>query len=342
MEMPDKSKKIKLAIIGCGMVTETFHLPAAVVSDDFDITCLVDKQVDLARSLAQEYHIPIAESDYSKVIGEVDAAIVAVPHHLHSEISLDLLRNGIHVLVEKPMALKSRDCDRMIEAADQAGVVLSTGLLRRYYEASGYIKKLLEHKMLGNILSFDVREGMIFSWKSASDFMFRKFGGGGVMVDTGIHVLDTILWWMGDYEELSYFDDAAGGVEANAVLHMTMQNGAKGTMELSRTRNLRNTFRMQGERGSLEVSAGVNPKIRLKLENNESWLDGQVEKKKPDRNNKDVFIRQLADFAQAIQQNRPPYITGREGKRAVEAMEACYALKQPLAEPWSTTLKENL
>jgi len=55
-------------------------------------------------------------------------------------------------------------------------------------------------------------------WKVASDFMFRKEAGGGVLADTGAHLLDLLLWWLGDYESVEYCDDAVGGVEADCEL----------------------------------------------------------------------------------------------------------------------------
>ena len=71
----------------------------------------------------------------------------------------------------------------------------------------------------------------MYSWPVASDFMFRKDAGGGVLADTGAHVLDTVLWWLGDWDKVEYHDDAHGGVEADCLLKLTMKSGAVGTVE---------------------------------------------------------------------------------------------------------------
>lgn len=335
-------QKIKLALIGCGKVTETFHLPAAKQSEDFEITALVDKNLAQARRLATQYNVPVVEDDFKNIYGKADAAIVALPHHLHGSVGLQLIRNGMHVLVEKPMSLKTSECDTMIKASQNIGVTLSVGLLRRYYQAAGFVKQMMNKNMLGNIISFDFREGYIFSWQSASDFMFRKFAGGGVMVDTGIHTLDTLLWWLGEYDEVDYYDDAAGGVEANAELHLQLQNGAKGIVELSRTRTLRNTYIIKGELGSLEIGLGVNPEIKLYANLNGTCLTGQVFSKTFDKNNKDVFVRQLKDFSKAIRKQVPPFISGFEARKSVQLLETCYAHKRLLQEPWLSNLKETI
>ena len=196
--------------------------------------------------------------------------------------------------------------------------------------------------MLGQVKSFDMREGAVFQWAITSDFMFQKYAGGGVLSDTGAHTIDTLLWWLGDIEELTYYDDAMGGVEANAELHLVMQNGASGIVELSRTRNLRNTYIIRGEHGILEVGLGVNPEVKLHINDMDPHYSGQIVKREMDKNNKDVFTRQLADFANAIIQRRPPYISGAEGTRSVEILEACYRNKRQLSEPWMAIHKERI
>ncbi|MEX0686548.1 MAG: Gfo/Idh/MocA family oxidoreductase [Balneolales bacterium] len=333
--------KIKIAVIGCGKVTETFHLPALAKSDQFEVTALIDMDLTKTKLYADQYNVPVVSDDYKKVFGIVDAAIIALPHQLHGIVGLDLLKNGVHVLIEKPLALTKQECEEMIKAADSSDLVLSVGLLRRYYEASQYIKELLGSNMLGKILSFDIREGSIFNWPSSSDFMFKKNAGGGVLFDTGVHTVDTLIWWLGDVDEVNYYDDAMGGVEANAELHLVMKNGAKGIVELSRTRNLRNTYVIKGELGSLEVGIGVNPEISLHLKNRGPFFTGQVVKAQMDRNNLDIFARQLKDFAFAITNNASPFVSGTEGMRVIEILEACHNKKQQLHEPWMAVPKRT-
>jgi predicted dehydrogenase len=327
---------LKLAVIGCGAITKGIHLPVTALSDQVEVTVLVDKFLPRAHELADKYGVPAVADDYRDVIGQVDAAIVALPNYLHAPVTLDLLRSGIHVLVEKPMALKTSECDEMIEAARNTGAVLAVGLVRRFYESSQSVKKIIENGLLGNILGFDCREGIIYRWAVASGAMFRKeTAGGGVFVDMGIHVLDLLLWWLGDYDSVEYYDDAMGGVEADCELYLQLQCGASGVVELSRTRNLRNSWIIRGERGTLEVEKGLNPLIHLETKNQGVVLTGQVTRDDAaDKDLRDVFRRQLDDFADAILSHRQPFVPGQEGKRAVELIETCYASRQSLKQPW--------
>src|SRR5262249_57950022 len=90
-----------------------------------------------------------------------------------ASVTIDLLRQGVHVLVEKPMAITPDECDAMIAAADASRTVLAVGHLRRFFHSSRFVKRALEASLLGRIVSFDAREGSVYNWPAASDFTFR-------------------------------------------------------------------------------------------------------------------------------------------------------------------------
>ncbi len=220
---------------------------------------LVDKNIDRVQDLARAFGAIRASDDYHSYIGELDAAIVALPHHLHAPVCIDLLRRGIHVPVEKPMALTMTECDAMMAAAREGKAVPAVGLIRRFMNGRQWVKAALDAELLGPIQSFDFQEGVVYDWPVASDFFFRKdTAGGGVLIDTGAHTLDSLLWWLGDVASFEYYDDNYGGVEADCRLFVTMASGAHGIVELSRTRFLRNSAILRGERGEIEVDIYAN------------------------------------------------------------------------------------
>src|ERR1043166_6126796 len=329
--------KIRLAIVGCGAVARIHHLPVIALSDQADVVVLVDKFLPYARELAEHHHIPVVTDDYREVIGQVDAAIVTLPNYLHAPVTTELLENGIHVLVEKPMAIKAGDCDKMTETARKSGTILAVGLEFRFFELSHFVKQVLEKGLLGDILSFDLRQGLISRWPMVTDYMLRKEqAGGGVLIDFGVHVLDLLLWWLGDYDRLEYYDDALGGVEADCELRLRLQCGASGVVELSRTRYLRNTCIIHGERGTLEVGMWApDALVHLTTADQQLVLTGQgTQDKTAAKTWRDVFRCQLDDFVEAIRNRGEPFIPGREGKRSVRLIEACYAARQLLKHPW--------
>src|ERR1051326_1769209 len=250
---------LKIAIIGCGAVTELGHLPAAARVDDVQVTALIDKNLPRAESFARRYNIRHVADDFTKAIDKAEAAIVALPHFLHAPVSVPLLQRGFHVLVEKPMAMSTQECDAMIRAAKQGRATLAVGLMRRFQRAAQFTKTILDSQMLGPIESFDIRDGFVYAWPVVSDSMFRKeTAGGGVLIDFGSHAIDTMLWWFGDVSSFAYRDDSFGGVEADCELQVVMKNGPRGVVEFSRTRDMRKTAIIRGKHATLEVSLHAN------------------------------------------------------------------------------------
>jgi predicted dehydrogenase len=331
-------QKIKLAIIGCGAISRVLHLPVVSTLDHVDLTVLVDKNSERAQTLAEQFNVPVVADDYTDVTGDFNTALVALPHYLHAPVAIDLLDRNIHVLTEKPMALTTADCRKMITAAESASRTLAVGLDCRFFKSSQLVRELISNGLIGPVKRFDFRVGNIFSWSAASDFMFRKDkSGGGVLIDIGSHILDLMLWWLGDYQSVTYYDDAMGGVEADCEIHLQLASGAAGIVELSRTRQLRNSYIIEGELGILEIETGFNPHIKLKTKQSDLTLNGFAEHKNfSDSTLNDVFARQFKDFTEAVIHQREPFVSGRKAMDVVKLIEQCYAAKRPLNQPWNS------
>jgi len=330
--------KLRLAVVGCGAVATIHHLPAISVSETVEAAVLVDADLGRARALADRFGVPEAATDYRAVADRVDAAVVALPNSLHAPVSIDLLRRGVPVLVEKPMAMDGREADAMIAAAAEGKAVLAVGLDFRFFDSSLFVRNLLRDGLLGEIRGFDLRQGVIPRWPFATDFLLKKeTAGGGVLADFGVHVLDLLLWWMGEWTEVDYRDDAQGGLESDCEMTLGFRSGASGKVEISRTRNLRNTCVFEGERATLEVGVwDPDPEITLRIADREVALAGRARRPGGEGLDfTDVFVRQIDDFAAAIREGREPFVPGSEGRRSLDLIDACYAGRRPLELPWS-------
>ena len=333
------TNEIRVVVVGCGAMAETVHLPALAMLPNVRVTAVVDSDLGRARALAQRFAVPSATADYRDVISLADAAIIAVPHHIHAPIAIDVLRGGVHVLVEKPMALHTRECDAMIDAAAAANRLLAVGLLRRFNDSLRFAKDVLDAGALGTITRVEIREGSIYRWNVASAAMFQPVVG-GVLADIGSHVVDLLAWWFGDCQVLEYSDDAMGGVEANCNIVLRLPIGIDATVELSRTRNLQCTAMLQGTEGTLEVGTKTDSAVRLHFRGQQATLSGRPTSagSQPPRALVDLCARELRDFVSAIANGHSPLVTGREGRKSVALVEACYAMRKPLLYPWEAPL----
>jgi predicted dehydrogenase len=346
-EHTDAEEPVTIAIIGCGAVTELRHLPALARRHDCRVAALVDSNKARAEQLAARFRVPHILQDYRSALElKLDAAIIALPNHLHASVSIPMLAAGVHLLVEKPLALSVAESTEMIRAAESGGAVLAVGLSRRFSHAGRFTKWVLEKGLLGRITGFDVREGSMFNWPLASDFFFRKeAAGGGVLIDTGAHTLDQLLWWFGDVKSLDYSDDSAGGVEADCELHLTFESGVTGVIEISRIRRLRNTAIIRGEQAQLEVGLHRNT-LTWRYEHCPMHITGQGAPHVPgataDQDHVDLVAAEHADWLEAIRTGRAPSIPAPEGRRSVALIEACYQRRRPLRLPWEMLPGERL
>jgi predicted dehydrogenase len=325
-----------VGVVGCGAVAERYHLPALLASSDVRVVAFVDPAVARARRLADQTGAPLALSSHLDLRGQVDLAIAAVPNALHEPVAVDLLSAGVHVLVEKPMARTTEECDRMIAAAGPTGAVLAVGHDFRHFPIARFARGLFAGGLLGAVRRVDVRQSAGSGWPSVSTDVLSPIAGGGALLTFGVHLVDLLSWWLGELTVTAYRDDAAGGVEAECEGEFRLDGGAEVFLELSRLRPLRDTMIVECEHATVELGLHEPAMCRLTLAGEASRLVGGV----PDREFEQaplrtVFARQLADVVSAIQDRHPPLVDGIQGRRAVAAVQACYARRVPLRHPWS-------
>ncbi|NNM74082.1 NAD-dependent epimerase/dehydratase family protein [Enterovirga aerilata] len=329
----------RLAIIGCGAVVE-HHLLPALRRAGWIPSVLVD--TSQARCEHLKGRLPgkgrgvLTAGEWDSVRDSFDAAIVAAPHVFHGPIGRALVAAGKHAFMEKPLATASADAEAMVEEAERRGLTLSVGLLRRYLDVARWTKALLASGTLGEVERFDAREGFVFNWAVSSDALLRRdLSGGGVLMDTGAHALDLIGWYLGELRPLAYSDDAERGVEADCVLTCASASGAFGRIELSRTRNLRNTLRIDGSRGFVEVHLYKNEVVS----GSPAVLAFEHEGLSPSSLRQQLFPAlfdaEIRDFRASIETGAAQGVPGREGLAAVALVEAAYRIRTPLALPWA-------
>ena len=344
----------RLAIIGCGAVAGERHLPA-LADLGWRPHVLVDPCMERASALARCHKVKRVVRDVSDLArGEVEAALVATNAALHAHVALPLLERGVHLFVEKPLATSIEDVRAMVKtaAAISPPVVLAVGHIRRFLFVNRWVKMLFKRGALGDIESVDVREGECFHMRPSGNpraaagtcqfspaFWDKKTSGGGVLLDIGSHTLDILTWWLGEENVTvtGYRDDSLGGVESDALLEMEFQSGAVGTVELSRTRTLRNTAIITGSRGRVEVALHRNEIVGVSPDALVLWeLDGRNGAAMPNESlYDDMFRREIDDWLGAIRSAGVPFVDGASVVPGFDVINQCYHMRQQLRPPWT-------
>jgi predicted dehydrogenase len=340
-------RKLRVAIIGAGAIAENAHLPAVLSSPVVELAALCDRDASRVRYLRRQYDLgPIGFTDYRETVGRVDAVIVALPNHLHAPVGIEFLSQGIHVLCEKPLALTRKECAELCQAARSTSSVLAVGFVTRFMPSTELTKQLIESRFLGELQAFDFEYGTPGGWAPVSGYnLARSTSGGGVLVVSGSHFLDRMLYLFGHVDVVSHVDDCRGGVEANCTtLFAATVDGRSlaGRVTLSKTHRLSNRLRITGQRGTLEVADSQTHSVTY-LPAGSRW---RHEITSAERSGAEVapnsFQLQLHDFVRAIQTGTPPRVDGKQATRSVELTERCYAIAEPLAEPWCEAMQDRL
>ncbi len=332
------SPKARLAIIGCGAVVD-HHLLPALKRQGWAPSVLVDRSPErlalLAGRAGRRRVDIVTAADWREVADRFDAAVVATPHTTHGPIGLALLEAGKHVFMEKPLATTSAEGEAMIAAARVRDRVLTTGHLRRYLHIASWTRALVESGRLGRILRVEAREGFVFNWATSSDALLRRdLSGGGVLMDTGSHTLDLLAYWLGSLTPTRYADDGDSGVEADCVAEFALAEGGTVRLELSRTRALRNSARIEGTEGFVEVELYRN-RVVAGSPNALSFRHAGIGADMPPQLFAELFDAEMRDFLRSVVGPERPSLGGEAGLVSLDLIETCYAMREPLALPWS-------
>src|SRR5437899_8240948 len=137
-------------MIGAGSISRA-HLPALSAREDVEGTCLADANEAAAREQAARYGIRAVVTGVRELVAreDVDAVIVGIPTHFHAEAAIAALRNGKHVLCEKPLARTLAECDAIADAARAAGRVFQIAFVRRFDREWGTVRELVQAGAVG-------------------------------------------------------------------------------------------------------------------------------------------------------------------------------------------------
>ena len=349
-ENAQNAPRFRVAVVGCGAVTKASLLPVLAGHDRIEVVALVDRDLARARELANAYKIARVHDD-AGAIGrdEADGIVLATPPAHHAPATLELVRRGMHVFVEKPMAISAADAEAMVRAAHEAGVVLAVGLYRRLLPVSRLLRGMLESEMLGRPLWVDIEEGGEYSWELATlSVLTRAGGGGGVLIDLGTHLLDQLFFLLpGEASVTRFADNARGGVETDCELELALHTrwgAVPARVELSRTRQLRGTIQVACQHGMLELVRGdfCTLLVHAPPDRVTDPVTGQLRPvsisarwgDEDDIIGYKAFRAEFDDWIGAIDARRDPELSGRSVVQVVRTVEACYSSPDRLAETW--------
>lgn len=184
-----KAGRIGLALVGAGAFARAMHLPNLKASPYFDVRAVVSDSASAAQ-VAQKAGARLATTDLAAALAQedIEAVLIATRHDLHAAQAIAAAQAGKHIFVEKPMALTIEDCRAMIEAARQAGVLLTVDFNRRMAPTARALKDALSRVGGQKTICFRVNAGPL----PATHWLNDHAVGGGRLLGEGVHFIDFI------------------------------------------------------------------------------------------------------------------------------------------------------
>lgn len=333
------------AIVGCGLIAR-FHARALAEVPGTRLVALVSRNQANARKLADEIGLKdvVLATDLKTVLADpkVHIVIVATPSGAHLETAVAAAAAGKHVVVEKPLEITAERCDRVIDACDKHKVKLCTIFPSRFGDANIELKKAVEAGRFGRMT---LGETTCKWWRPQSYYDeggwkgTKALDGGGAMMNQAIHNVDLLLWMMGPVTHVSGFTATLAHerieVEDTAVACLRFASGALGVIQATTSVHpgLPKTIAVHGDRGTVVIEQDdllrwefdpaqpADEQIKQRFANKTGASGGSSN---PAAISHVGHARQLTDFVKAIQSNGKPLVDGREGRRAVEVIQAVY------------------
>jgi UDP-N-acetyl-2-amino-2-deoxyglucuronate dehydrogenase len=345
-------RRLRAALVGCGKVGRT-HARALQTLPRSTLVAVCDPMADRAEEFGRDFGAhPYTDLATMLAAESPDMVSICSPHPLHAAAITAAAERGVHALVEKPLAASLSDCDLAIDACRRAGVKLGVVSQRRFYPPVVRMRQAIEAGKIGDPILATL---CVLGWRDRAYYESDPWRGtwvaegGGVMMNQTPHQIDLLQWLMGPVEEVfGYWDNLNHPyieVEDTAVAVIRFKSGAVGSLVVSNSQN-------PGLYGRIHVHGSNGASIGAQTESGSAFIAGVSTDVEPPANDvwtvrgeedlleawqtadrllasdRDVTSyyheAQIADFLEAIDEDRDPLVTGEDGRKVIEIITAVY------------------
>jgi predicted dehydrogenase len=364
--------RLKVGVVGAGLIAQVMHLHyLRELSDLFEVSVLCDIAPENAAASAERYGVPKVCTDWRELIREPIDAILVLTAGSHAPMAIEAARMGRHVLVEKPMAFSTAEAGAMVDAAEQAGVILMVAYNKRYDPAylrfqeeaaalrdprflrvttlESPFQPYVAHYPLAPIarapeadverLRADVAESITVALGDANEFLRKTYHS--VLLDTLVHELNAVRGLLGEPDRLDHVDLREGSL--TALLRFGNLPVAIHWIDLPGIARYKMEFALYAPDRRVTLSF-PSPFLRseptlLEIEGGEiggprSHVTSEI------TSFESGFKRELIAFHEAVVKGTPPVTSGADAMRDIALCQAiiqCYRSGRPVDNPTRTT-----
>jgi predicted dehydrogenase len=320
---------MKIAFAGTGYINK-IHAQAAQ-NLGLELEAVVNHKADSMIEFGKQYGIGRQYESVEALLkdGNVDALVVSTPNYLHARQTIAALHAGVHVMVEKPMAMNTQEAEQMCKAAEKSGALLMVAHCWRFDPDVLWLKE--QSAKLGKIIRTK-GYGVHTHWGPSGWFTQKEFAGGGALADMGIHALDTARFLLGDpnpvavYAKIgTYYKDF--DVDDTGVIIVEWDNGATSYIESGwwqpHADGPEAATQLYGTQGFGQLFP-----TKLELPNAQEQkfdvIDSGFAFPRGSHAPQSLYDAQLKYFVECIEQNQTPIPGGLEGWTNMKVVDAAY------------------
>lgn len=259
--------KVKFVVVGCGRIGRR-HASMVKINEHAELVALVDIDGSLEGELKQEFDVPFFNSyeDFLRSGIDTDVTNICTPNYLHASQSIQALRSGSDVVVEKPMALNKIDAEEVIHEALRSNKRVFCVMQNRYSPPSKWLKEIVDNKVLGEIYMVNIncfwnRDNDYYKGGAKDYWKGKLEKDGGTLFTQFSHFLDTMYWLFGDITNIkaSFYDfnhQETTEFEDSGIVQFDFVKGGAGSLNYSTSvygQNMESSISIVGEKGSIKV-----------------------------------------------------------------------------------------
>jgi predicted dehydrogenase len=341
------TKGLRVAVIGCGRIATSGHLPSLAEIAPSGLGCAVavcDTNRHRAERVGRQFDLPFFSSIEETIrVAAPDVVILATLPPSHRDLAVEALDAGCHVLCEKPIAMNLAEAAAMVGAAERNNRLLSICFEYRYWDEAGYLRRRLAHGDFGHVHFIRTWGGGVHELVGSPPRRTWATSGGGVLTHWTIHNLDLALWLLGHpdpltasafgYQRLAHLPEVAVSswlgdvgrydpeIEDFASGFIRLANGTALTVEANFLQAP--AARPEGwEILADRATAAISP-IRVWVDRGDTWIDDTP---RPGTLAPCDYrmTRLIAGFLERVRDGGPPPVTGPEILRVQGLMDALY------------------
>lgn len=325
-------REIGFVIAGYGLAA-SLHAEALTRVEGARLVGVSGRNMQRAAEFARKYDVPSGLLEDILRREDVDVVDICTPTGTHFELVKLAAQAGKHVMVEKPLERDLEQTDKLIKVCEGAGVILGAVFQHRFDEAAMRVKEIQNKGIMGR----PILGSAYIKWYRGDEYYekapWRKVveeSGGGALAIQGSHTLDLLLWFFGKPKTIFGFAETMAHdiqVEDLAVAVVKFESGALGTIEASTA-----TYPGFSERLELHFEKGtaIIEGDRLAYLKTKGDIIPEIIESKGDATGAQdpagvgtaSITRMIQNFVDAVCERKPLLIDGKEGRRAVEFIDA--------------------